>query len=98
MWFSSVLGLHLNMCGAMSAKANLYLMVSSIYPSLFMDKQIEDTLFPLSDFFSNMVLESGYMHLQATKPDTIGNNSHLIMVTCQNFLIFLKVLPSQTRQ
>jgi juvenile hormone epoxide hydrolase len=62
------------MCGAMSQKANLYLLVSSIYPPLFMDKEIADGLFPLSDFFSNMMLEAGYFHLQATKPDTIGTS------------------------
>jgi len=60
------------MCGAMSPKATFYLLVSSLYPPFFMEKQVADTLFPLSDLFTNLILEMGYMHLQATKPDTIG--------------------------
>ncbi|CAB3383154.1 Hypothetical predicted protein [Cloeon dipterum] len=68
----SILGLHLNMCGAMGNKANLYLLAASIYPTLFMDQQIANGLYPLSDMFSNLILEMGYMHIQATKPDTIG--------------------------
>jgi len=62
------------MCGAMSQKATLYLLVASVYPPLFMDKEIADGLFPLSDFFSNLILEMGYFHIQATKPDTIGTS------------------------
>jgi juvenile hormone epoxide hydrolase len=62
------------MCGSMSQKANFYLLVSSVYPPLFMDQEIADGLFPLSDFFSNLMLEMGYFHIQATKPDTVGTS------------------------
>lgn len=68
------MGLHLNMCGSMSMKATFYLLVSSIYPPLFMDQEISDAMFPLSDLYSNLMLEGGYMHIQATKPDTIGTS------------------------
>lgn len=60
------------MCASASLKANFYLLLSSVYPPIFMDKEISDALFPLSDFSTNLILEMGYMHLQATKPDTIG--------------------------
>lgn len=66
------------MCGVKSPAANVYLMVSSLYPSLFMDKELSDKLFPLSDFFSNLLLEMGYMHIQATKPDTVGELVFLV--------------------
>ncbi|XP_059470715.1 juvenile hormone epoxide hydrolase 1-like isoform X2 [Neocloeon triangulifer] len=68
-----VLGLHVNMCGSMSQLATFYQIAASLYPPLFMDKQISDILYPMSDFYSNLALETGYMHIQATKPDTIGN-------------------------
>jgi len=29
-------------------------------------------VYPLSKFFSNTIEETGYMHLQTTKPDTVG--------------------------
>ncbi|CAB3383149.1 Hypothetical predicted protein [Cloeon dipterum] len=57
---------------AMSNKANLYLIAASIYPTLFMDQEIADRLYPLSDMFANMMLEMGHMHIHATKPDTLG--------------------------
>lgn len=37
-----------------------------------MEKEYEDFFFPLAEKLHNLVLESGYYHLQATKPDTIG--------------------------
>ncbi|KAF4516751.1 hypothetical protein B566_EDAN004590 [Ephemera danica] len=71
-------GMHSNMCASNSPASNLYLFISSFWPSLFVDSELASRLYPLSATFSNLMLESGYMHLQATKPDTVGvalNNS-----------------------
>jgi len=46
--------------------------VASFYPPLFVEKEYENFFFPLTEKWQNLVLESGYFHLQATKPDTLG--------------------------
>ena len=69
-----VQGLHLN--GAV-AKVTLYsaakIAIGSILPS-FVYTQDEDyaTLHPISGKITFLLREMGYLHLQATKPDTIG--------------------------
>jgi juvenile hormone epoxide hydrolase len=65
-------GVHSSMCGVNSFLANVKLLVGSIYPPLIVSKEYENKVYPLSTFFSNLMLEMGYMHLQATKPDTVG--------------------------
>ena len=47
-------------------------MIASVAPSLFVEKRHVPYYFPLGSYFREILLESGYMHLQATKPDTIG--------------------------
>lgn len=69
----NVLGYHSNLCTVFSsASGALKMMIASNFPSYFVDKQYEDFHFPIGEKFSNTILESGYMHLQSTKPDTIG--------------------------
>ncbi|KAF5295494.1 hypothetical protein FQR65_LT10482 [Abscondita terminalis] len=68
----NVLGLHSNMCGSQTPLSNLKLLIGSIYPRLVVEEQYESRMYPLSNLFSNMLLEFGYFHLQTTKPDTIG--------------------------
>ncbi len=46
--------------------------IASFYPSYFVSKEHENFFFPLAEKWQNLVLETGYFHLQATKPDTIG--------------------------
>jgi juvenile hormone epoxide hydrolase len=65
-------GVHSSMCSVNSFLANVKLLVGSIYPPLIVSKEYENKVYPLSTFFSNLMLEMGYMHLQATKPDTVG--------------------------
>lgn len=67
-----VLGAHSNMCGSNTPLANLKLFLYSLYPSLIVDKEHEHLMYPISKKFSFLLLESGYMHIQATKPDTVG--------------------------
>ncbi|XP_031346451.1 juvenile hormone epoxide hydrolase 1-like [Photinus pyralis] len=68
----SLLGLHSNMCGAQTPMSFLKTIVGSVYPSFVVEDKFKDKMYPLSNVFSNLLLESGYFHLQTTKPDTIG--------------------------
>ncbi|NP_001161902.1 juvenile hormone epoxide hydrolase-like protein 5 precursor [Tribolium castaneum] len=67
-----VLGVHSNMCFVNTPLSNLKLLLGSLYPPLIVSKEMESKIYPLSAFYSNVLLEFGYMHLQATKPDTVG--------------------------
>jgi len=52
-------------------------MLTSLYPQYFVeDKRILENVYPLSKLFKFLVRESGYMHIQATKPDTVGKIHH----------------------
>jgi len=69
----NVIGYHSNMCGVLSSGiAFLKNFIANKFPSYFVEKEYEDFFFPLSEKFPNLIIESGYFHLQATKPDTIG--------------------------
>ncbi|GJQ78775.1 hypothetical protein Trydic_g2806 [Trypoxylus dichotomus] len=70
--FKRILGMHSNMCFVDSPLATLKLVLGSIYPPAVVDKKFEEKLYPLSSFLEFILLEFGYMHLQATKPDTVG--------------------------
>ncbi|XP_057668361.1 juvenile hormone epoxide hydrolase 1-like [Diorhabda carinulata] len=67
-----VIGLHSNMCLVNSPLSNLKLMLGSFWPSLVVDEEHKDLVYPRLDKIMYLVLETGYMHLQATKPDSIG--------------------------
>lgn len=67
-----VLGLHLNMCTTFDLKSRLMVLLSSVWPSLFMDEFHAKHLYPVGEKFSELLLETGYLHIQATKPDTVG--------------------------
>lgn len=41
-------------------------------PSLVVEEQLANRVYPLSFYFASILEESGYFHIQATKPDTIG--------------------------
>jgi len=66
----NTLGYHSNMCGAMSAWSSLKLSIASFYPSYFIPEEYIDFVFPSR--FRYLIEETGYFHIQATKPDTIG--------------------------
>jgi juvenile hormone epoxide hydrolase len=52
--------------------ANIKAFIASFYPSLFMDEKYVSWVYPFIPKFINLLQESGYMHIQSTKPDTIG--------------------------
>lgn len=68
----NVLGYHSNMCFANSPLAHIKSFIAGFYPTAFVDSQFVDFHFPKSKRLLHLIVESGYFHLQATKPDTIG--------------------------
>lgn len=46
--------------------------IASYFPSLIVDKEDMANLKPLKTFVLDLLVESGYYHIQATKPNTIG--------------------------
>ncbi|CAG7730774.1 unnamed protein product [Allacma fusca] len=68
----NILGLHSIMCGSNHPKANMRLMASALLPSLFMTPAESERFPSYSKIFSFILRETGYFHIQATKPDTVG--------------------------
>lgn len=61
------------MCAVMTPMANIKTFIASFYPSFFIeDEELVSWIYPFIPKFINLLQESGYMHIQATKPDTIG--------------------------
>ncbi|XP_049770766.1 juvenile hormone epoxide hydrolase 1-like [Schistocerca cancellata] len=70
---SCVLGLHVNMCHDTGPKAMLKGLVGSLWPTLFVERRYVHKAFPFwKPWLNTVLLEMGYFHLQASKPDTIG--------------------------
>lgn len=60
------------MCGINTPMANIKTFIASFYPSYFIDEKYVSWYYPFWPKFVTLLQESGYMHIQATKPDTIG--------------------------
>ncbi|XP_072172243.1 epoxide hydrolase 1-like [Diadema setosum] len=68
-----VKGVHNNMATLSNFKGLLYPIVAGFWPSLLMPKkEDQDRFLPFSSLFFFALQESGYTHIQATKPDTAG--------------------------
>lgn len=67
-----VIGYHSNFAVALTPSSHLKFLVGSLFPSLVIDREFEQNIFPLSHVFAKLMEESGYMHVQSSKPDTIG--------------------------
>lgn len=70
-----LIGYHTNMpVSSMSFRYILRMIAGSAAPSLFFDDPSMEAkmIYPLRDWFFRIMRESGYMHLQSTKPDTAG--------------------------
>lgn len=75
----NVLGYHSNMCFSTSPLTHLKSFIAGYFPTAFVDAKFVDYHFPKSTRLLYTIIESGYFHLQATKPDTIGEcHIHLI--------------------
>uniref|UniRef100_A0AC34RAG9 Epoxide hydrolase n=2 Tax=Panagrolaimus sp. JU765 TaxID=591449 RepID=A0AC34RAG9_9BILA len=83
MYPENIYGVHVNMAFDMSTKGFILQMIGSYFPSLvFKDK--ESATFSMKNFLFEFIKEGGYMHIQATKPDTVGvglNDSPIGLMT-----------------
>lgn len=62
----------MNMCFTTAPSNVFWLMISAVFPSLLVEKEHVARIYPVGHHLSHIMEESGYMHIQATKPDTIG--------------------------
>ncbi|CAH1242718.1 EPHX1 [Branchiostoma lanceolatum] len=72
---SAITGLHSNMPIVDTADPGLIIrtMIGSVFPSLVGVKPEEyDRVYPYGSMVMTLLQETGYMHIQATKPDTVG--------------------------
>ncbi|XP_047025589.1 juvenile hormone epoxide hydrolase-like [Helicoverpa zea] len=67
----NVLGYHCNMPLSSRAISYLKLFIGSLAPNL-VDSDHPERVYPLKKHFTYLMRESGYFHIQSTKPDTIG--------------------------
>ena len=67
-------GLHLNMVapGGHSPRMWLLLAVGKVFPSVLGSEFFQKRFYPVGDFVAYLARETGYAHLQATKPDSLG--------------------------
>ncbi|RLU21450.1 hypothetical protein DMN91_005823 [Ooceraea biroi] len=68
----NIIGVHTNMCVVPFMPGFLWIAIGSVFPSLVVDKEHYSKMYPLSYHMTRIIEESGYMHLQASKPDTAG--------------------------
>ncbi|XP_050294838.1 juvenile hormone epoxide hydrolase 2-like [Anthonomus grandis grandis] len=69
----NVLGAHSNMCVCDSNICHLKnFLVGTMYPSLVATEEEMPHYAPVPSKMAYLILESGYMHIQSTKPDTVG--------------------------
>jgi len=65
-------GIHTNM-PTLGNQAHQKLYLGAFLPSGWvMDEKLEKYWYPLMNFYGDLLLEMGYLHIQGTKPDTVG--------------------------
>ncbi|CAG9854977.1 unnamed protein product [Phyllotreta striolata] len=67
-----IIAMHSNFCVANGVKSMLKLAAMSYFPSLAVEEKYQHLVFPRMEKMMDLNLELGYLHIQATKPDTIG--------------------------
>lgn len=68
----NVLGFHSNMCYNLSPKSFIKTLIGSLYPPFVVNKENEKSMYPLKKLYIDTLIETGYAHLHATYPDTLG--------------------------
>ncbi|XP_011691228.1 PREDICTED: juvenile hormone epoxide hydrolase 1-like [Wasmannia auropunctata] len=68
----NTLGTHSNFCLVMSTSSTLWTIIGALVPSLVVESEHAGKMYPLGHHTSRLLEETGYMHIQASKPDTIG--------------------------
>lgn len=88
--------MHSNMCSTVSS-LTLFdfarLILGSYWPSLSISSDLEESrTYPLSELLMSFLEESGYMHMQMTKPDTVGTltcghtHKHVVKLHCNRIV------------
>lgn len=67
-----IMGFHSTMCMNVAPIGFVKNFIGSLAPSLFLDAKHIPYYYPLSARVKMLISETGYMHIQGTKPDTIG--------------------------
>ncbi len=72
--FRHVLGIHNNfvVLPISNMRLTLHQVAAGYFPSLFLNDQDRKYFRPMSEDFALTLQETGYLHIQATKPDTVG--------------------------
>uniref|UniRef100_T1IMH0 Epoxide hydrolase N-terminal domain-containing protein n=1 Tax=Strigamia maritima TaxID=126957 RepID=T1IMH0_STRMM len=65
-------GLHINMAPIATKGQYIKMLLGSFWPSVLVEDKDYNKLYPVADKFIEALSETGYMHIQATKPDTVG--------------------------
>lgn len=68
----SVKGVHVNVAFVDDPRVFFWWTLGSFFPTFVVDSKDYSKLYPMADKFYFILEESGYMHIQATKPDTVG--------------------------
>ncbi|XP_061384852.1 juvenile hormone epoxide hydrolase-like isoform X1 [Danaus plexippus] len=68
----NILGYHSNFLFVLNGYSMVRTLIGAVLPSLVVEPHLASRMYPLSSHLSFLMEESGYFHLQATKPDTIG--------------------------
>ncbi|KAJ3635162.1 hypothetical protein MTP99_008091 [Tenebrio molitor] len=68
----SLLGFHSNMCTVYTPLSYIKTLLGVIHPTWFTRADHVNRVYPLLESIGFRLQESGYLHLQATKPDTLG--------------------------
>lgn len=75
----NVMAYHSNFCVVRTPLSTIKLLIASIWPTAFIDEKFVPMVFPLGEKLQTMIEETGYFHLQATKPDTIGECDNIAL-------------------
>nr|XP_034825846.1 juvenile hormone epoxide hydrolase-like [Maniola hyperantus] len=67
-----ILGYHTNMPATLSPLYTFYTLLGSLFPPLVVSADLQHRMYPLAKVYATLLEETGYLHIQATKPDTIG--------------------------
>ncbi|XP_034936330.1 juvenile hormone epoxide hydrolase 1-like [Chelonus insularis] len=67
-----IYGTHLNMCSIRITKPSIWLFLGALFPSLVVEPEYAPRIYPLKYHYGRLLEETGYFHIQATKPDTLG--------------------------
>lgn len=76
---------HTNMPLSSRKISNVKLFLGSLFPSL---TPYSERIYPLKKYISNIMRESGYFHIQATKPDTIGEALFTNKFGCSDIVVY----------